>query len=562
MGRESEQSFEAATVWDFSKIKILNFVQTFVPGSIPNGALAIAPLDVSATPQTKAGPLTVTALTASGTVQAATVTASGTVQGGFFVGDGSQLTNVKSAGWASVKDFGAVGNGTADDTTAIQNAVNSAAMAVWFPPGSYKITSTITLRAGTSLLGTGNASQIVAATVNMTMFAFGGPTAHIDVNGLYLTSSVAASGAIGLRFVTSDNTRVTNCTFAGLLTNISYDRGRSHIVANCLSIGTATPNNKAGSLNITSASDSDYVFAVKVSNYVVRNIGNGVQSPAFYIRRGVGVHLVNIDVNDMGGATAVLFENDCQGCKLSSAIFANVSIGVFFSVGAGIVVSPSFCVVSSVDIDQPITAGVYCGAANWVTVTGCNITAGPTTGAIGVVLTGTASNNTFTGNIIWGFSTGAGAAFAVGGTCANNLIANNRVDNCIFFVGFSATPTGTMIVNNLLTLAAGGGAYNTITNAGVNTVVRGNYGDNRAGLLTVPGSPAFPASGGGVLNPGFVDATVYINANGGTITNVVVQNQSTGFVGGQPYYTVRVPAGGVIAVTYTGSPLWKWFTDS
>ena len=551
MGRESEQSFEAATVWDFSKIKILNFVQTFAPNSIPNGALAIAPLDVSATPQTKAGPLTVTALTASGTVQA-----------GFFVGDGSQLTNVKSAGWASVKDFGAIGNGTADDTTAIQNAVNSPATAVWFPPGSYKITSTITLRAGTSLLGAGNASQIVAATVNMTMFAFGGPTAHIDVNGLYLTSSVAASGAIGFKFVTSDFTRVTNCTFAGLLSNITYDRGTFHLVANCLSLGTASPNNKAGSLNITSSSDASYVFAVKVTNYIVKNIGNGVQAPAVYVRRGVGVHLVNIDVNDMGGANAVVFENDCQGCKLSSSIFANVSIGVFFSVGAGIVVSPSFTIVSSVDIDQPSFAGVYLGAANWVTVTACNITAGPVTNVPGVVLTGGSSNNSITNNTIQGFSTGAGNAVSVGGTCANNLISNNRVDNCLFFIGWSGTPTGTMVVNNLLTLTAGGAAYNTITNAGVNTVVRGNYGDNRAGLLTVPGAPAFPASGGGVLNPGFVDATVYINSNGGSITNIAVQNQTTGFIGGQPYYTVRVPAGGVIAVTYTGSPLWKWFTDS
>ena len=561
MGRESEQSFEAATVWDFSKIKILNFVQTFAANSIPNGALAIAPLDVSATPQTKAGPLTVTALTASGTVQAATVTASGTVQGGFFVGDGSQLTNVKSAGWASVKDFGAVGNGTADDTTAIQNAVNAPAMAVWFPPGSYKITSTITLRAGTSLLGAGNASQIVAATVNMTMFAFGGPTAHIDVNGLYLTSSVAASGAIGLRFVTSDNTRVTNCTFAGLLTNISYDRGRSHIVANCLSIGTATPNNKAGSLNITSASDSDYVFAVKVSNYVVRNIGNGVQSPAFYIRRGVGVHLVNIDVNDMGGATAVLFENDCQGCKLSSAIFANVSIGVFFSVGTGIVVSPSFCVVSSVDVDQPITAGIYLGAANWVMVTGCNITAGPTTTIPGVVLTGTASNNTITGNTIWGFSTGGGSAVNVGGSCANNIISNNRIDNCIFFIGWSGSPTGTMVLNNLLTLAAGGGAYNTISNAAVNTVIRGNFGDGRAGFLIAPG---MPASGAGYLNVTATDATVYLNANGGQITGISINNQAAPVSSGQPNYTVRVPAGGLIAVSYTAgaTPLWKWFADT
>jgi len=43
----------------------------------------------------------------------------------------------------NVKDYGAVGDGTTDDTTAIQNALNAGS--VFFPAGSYKITSTISL---------------------------------------------------------------------------------------------------------------------------------------------------------------------------------------------------------------------------------------------------------------------------------------------------------------------------------------------------------------------------------------------------------------------------------
>lgn len=42
----------------------------------------------------------------------------------------------------NVKDFGAVGDGVTDDTTAIQNALSSnVAAAVYFPPGTYKITA-------------------------------------------------------------------------------------------------------------------------------------------------------------------------------------------------------------------------------------------------------------------------------------------------------------------------------------------------------------------------------------------------------------------------------------
>jgi hypothetical protein len=49
----------------------------------------------------------------------------------------------KFAETISVKDFGAVGNNIADDTAAIQAAINTG-KAVFFPAGTYKITSTLT----------------------------------------------------------------------------------------------------------------------------------------------------------------------------------------------------------------------------------------------------------------------------------------------------------------------------------------------------------------------------------------------------------------------------------
>lgn len=53
-----------------------------------------------------------------------------------------------------VKAFGAVGNDSTDDTTAIQNAINAANTAgggiVWFPKGTYKITAALKLYSGTT----------------------------------------------------------------------------------------------------------------------------------------------------------------------------------------------------------------------------------------------------------------------------------------------------------------------------------------------------------------------------------------------------------------------------
>jgi hypothetical protein len=58
-------------------------------------------------------------------------------------GTGAVTTNVqaKLREFVSVKDFGAVGDGVADDTAAIQLANNSGAATIFFPPGIYAATS-------------------------------------------------------------------------------------------------------------------------------------------------------------------------------------------------------------------------------------------------------------------------------------------------------------------------------------------------------------------------------------------------------------------------------------
>lgn len=63
--------------------------------------------------------------------------------------------------FVSVKDFGAIGDGAADDTVEIQAALNSGAGAVYFPSGTYRITATLTCVPRVSLYGDGGfASQI------------------------------------------------------------------------------------------------------------------------------------------------------------------------------------------------------------------------------------------------------------------------------------------------------------------------------------------------------------------------------------------------------------------
>ena len=67
---------------------------------------------------------------------------------------------------AGVKDFGAAGDGRADDTAAIEAAVKAGKGAVYFPKGNYRLTRTVVVDMNvwgrTSLIGAGTATIIMA----------------------------------------------------------------------------------------------------------------------------------------------------------------------------------------------------------------------------------------------------------------------------------------------------------------------------------------------------------------------------------------------------------------
>lgn len=73
------------------------------------------------------------------------------------------IMNVSGSPWFNVKSYGAVGNGSTDDTSAIQAAINAAVSngggTVYLPIGVYKITSTLTIISSISIRGEGCAKR-------------------------------------------------------------------------------------------------------------------------------------------------------------------------------------------------------------------------------------------------------------------------------------------------------------------------------------------------------------------------------------------------------------------
>ncbi|GJL84247.1 MAG: hypothetical protein DHS20C02_00220 [Micavibrio sp.] len=74
-------------------------------------------------------------------------------------GASTRTSHDKFSDFISVKDFGAVGDGLADDTTAIQNAL-AAHDSVFLPNGDYLISSTITVGERQALIGAGAKSVL------------------------------------------------------------------------------------------------------------------------------------------------------------------------------------------------------------------------------------------------------------------------------------------------------------------------------------------------------------------------------------------------------------------
>lgn len=123
----------------------------------------------------------------------------------------------------NVKDHGAIGDGIANDTTAIQNTINlaTAGGVIYFPPGSYLLNSGVGLsvsNGATALVGAGpEASKLIvgASFTGPDVIAITGANCRVEnlsINGASgTTTSNPAAGAIRVTGVR--RTRLTNLNF-------------------------------------------------------------------------------------------------------------------------------------------------------------------------------------------------------------------------------------------------------------------------------------------------------------------------------------------------------------
>jgi hypothetical protein len=353
--------------------------------------------------------------------------------------DASTLAAGSTSRYANVMDFGALGDGSHDDTSSIQAAIASLPATgggVYFPPGTYIVTAPITLIPNLSIAGFGAKSVKIAPKVaGITVLQYISPTAqsaNISISGLEIDCT-SIPNITGAYFQRADYVSLQAIVFTGCSYSIQMDRSNYAEITNCVSRGSLWQ--KAGTLKLFSSTVTEYINEVKVTNYHSVNIGNGISNGhAILIHRGVAILVDGFLLNDGhagGDVHGVALYGDCQGCKVSNSGVGACSGGIFFGKDiyfASNAIVPSFSVISSVDIDQAQVAGIWIASANWITLSGGNFTSSAANTSATGVLVQEGSMINVTGLTVNGFSNGNG--ILIGAGVSNITVSQCQVDQC------------------------------------------------------------------------------------------------------------------------------------
>lgn len=176
--------------------------------------------------------------------------------------------NCKIRPWVDVMAYGADGNGTTDDKTAIQaaiDAVPSSGGIVFFPPGTYKITGTLIGDSNITFLGCGVSSKITTSSPAMTNLISFTSKSDVRVEGLWISGSsiltdyerliyftgctdvtvtdcVFTNSIIGIQFAACTRAKVLNSKFYNILRQDDYSRGYG-VITNGANVDIQVINN-------------------------------------------------------------------------------------------------------------------------------------------------------------------------------------------------------------------------------------------------------------------------------------------------------------------------------
>jgi hypothetical protein len=470
---------------------------------------------------------TVQSLTSTQATTAALVTYT---QGG--TGAVTYTVQSKLRQYVSVKDFGAVGDGTTDDTAAIQAALN-AAPSVLLPAGTYKVSAQLNLNANNTLFGDGmyiSKIQATAALLNLNVLS-ANDVSNVEISSLGVYGTVGSLPNTAIFIQNSSNSKVLN----------NYVQDISHVGVNLNGRDTGTGG----------------CYNCEVAGNIIKNVSGAT---GWGIGLFKDIHQCNIHDNfilDCGAYGIVVDDGTagdanpfvCSNNLINSNIIFTTTTNMW---GIGIEGSVD-CVVQNNYIEIISTYGIDIAEGNSVTVnqsqrnliTGNNIRCKASVVTTGIRMLG-GNNNIISDNQISDGDIGVFITIGTLTTMFGNVIRGNSFYNSAAASGTNKTSilVGTSYLNGLSiagNFVYSSGQYGIYIQGGTNVSVTENKIQNtqKEGIIvTGNGLNNLFITDNQIVNAGLATANTYdaisVTASGSGIAKCIVARNIVADTTGSP----------------------------
>lgn len=245
---------------------------------------------------------------------------SGAGSGKFQSADGQWW--ILSDPYPNVRQFGATGNGSTDDTAAVQNAENfcyASGQSLRFPSGTYIISNTsITKKSGVSWFGAGQGISVIkaaSATFSTAMVSAGTSSNMSFYNLSFDTSNMTPSGYPASLAISSwTDGEIAACDFVGIqYVGMLVSGGSNFTIRDnyFLKSSTLSTLNEAIWVRSTSSTPTNY----QVFDNIIQNAGTDFTGSNFSITGNV--------INGFGYGAAITVEQGAIWCIIEN----NVCVG-------------------------------------------------------------------------------------------------------------------------------------------------------------------------------------------------------------------------------------------
>ena len=412
-------------------------------------------------------------------------------------------------------EFGAVGDGVADDRPALQAALDACAQRgggyVFLPGGTYALQSgALILRDTVNLIGAGMFSSVIRMGDNVNQPVITDEGAFFDRNSAFGRTQL-------INFAIDGNRSGNPNGQEGILTTAYFSLFENLLIHDC-----GTHGIRMGRSKLDNASSQNRVSGCRIFDC-----------------NATGVYL---DVNSIDHN---ITENYIYNCK----------IGIYIENGGIRVVNN--------DIYNHAVAAIHVEQTSYGLVIASNDLNGNVREAIHVSRTTQLTPRTWSqflivGNTILGDGLEADNQFdaihvetSVEAGISNLSILSNKI---FTLEGENRYRYGINLETNIVDTRC---AANHVSRVGISEYFVGptcsNVVVDSFGGVPLP-APNLPTSGEALLNPFPVAATIYLN--GGQVQNVLIGDTFTGLSSG----TFYLPAGKTITLFYDRTPIWNWFS--